>query len=161
MKRMYGVLLALVLLLSCTGCAAPQPEAEDEIFSFCYQNIRITPGEEAAPILAALGEPKGYTESASCAFDGLDKTYDYGSFCLTTYPLDGKDYVYLIWLVDDSVSTEDGIRLGDSQAEVEALCGGDCFQGGSAYIRTLGNSRCRILLTDGQVSSIQYEMLIQ
>lgn len=160
MKRISLILLAAVMLLSCVGCGTQNPDSQEENFSFTYNGTIITLGAEATSIIDALGEPKSYTDEPSCAFDGMDKTYYYGSFYLSTYPLDGKDYVYSIWFADDSVATNDGIKIGTTKAQVEAIYGADCFNGTTAYTQTRGSSKLTILTEDGMVSSIQYELIL-
>lgn len=161
MKKISILLLAAVMLVSLLGCDSSDATPRQDNFTFTYNGTQIMLNADAAPIVDALGEPKSYTEEPSCAFDGMDKTYYYGSFYLSTYPLDGKDYVYSIWFVDDSVATEEGIRIGNTQAEVEAACGIDCSNGSNAYTQTKENSRLTIILTGGLVSSIQYEVVIE
>ena len=156
MKRISIFLLAAIMLLSLVGCASTDIDPQEENFYFTYNGTKITLGAEAAPIIDALGEPRSYTEEPSCAFDGMDKTYYYGSFYLSTYPLDGKDYVYSIWFADDSVATNDGIRIGTTKAQVEAICGADCFDGTNAYIQVRGSFKLTVLMDEGAVSSIQY-----
>ena len=156
MKRISLFLLAAVMVFSLAGCGATEPNQQEENFSFTYNGTKITLDAEAAPIIDALGEPTSYTEEPSCAFDGMDKTYYYGSFYLSTYPLNGKDYVYSIWFADDSVSTNDGIRIGVSQEQVEAICGADRFDGTNAYIQVRGSFKLTVLMDEGAVSSIQY-----
>ena len=99
MKKIFALVLALMLVLTmaaCGGESAPettqpkvqgptQPDAGS--WKYAVRGVEIMMHAEAAPILAALGEPVSYTESASCAFTGLDKTYYYGGFYLETYPL--------------------------------------------------------------------------
>ena len=156
MKRISLILLTAVMLISLVGCGTDNPDLQEENFSFTYNSTKITLGGEAAPIINALGEPKSYTEEPSCAFDGMDKTYYYGSFYLSTYPMDGKDYVYSIWFADDTVATEDGIRIGSTQAQAEAIFGANCFHGTNVYTQNRGKSRRTVILEDGIVSSIQY-----
>lgn len=160
MKRISLFLLAAIILLSLVGCGSTDLDPQEENYSFTYNGTKITLGAEATSILNALGEPRSYTEEPSCAFDGVDKTYYYGSFYMSTYPLDGKDYVYSIWFADDSVATNDGIRIGTTKAQVEAICGADCFNGTNVYSQTQGITKLTILMEDGMVSSIQYELII-
>ena len=94
MKRISVFLLAAIMLLSLVGCGSTDIDPQEENFSFTYNGTKITLGAEAAPIIDALGEPRSYTEEPSCAFEGMDKTYYYGSFYLSTSPLNGKDFVY-------------------------------------------------------------------
>ena len=115
---------------------------------------------EATDIVAALGEPKSYTEETSCAFEGLDKTYFYGSFYLSTYPMGDKDFVYSVWFADDSVSTAEGIRIGSTKAQVESAYGTAAFNGSNAFVMTKGESTLTVILKDGEVSEIVYEITL-
>lgn len=157
---MKKTMLIMLALLCFTGCGSLAKAEEQEIVSFSYQNIRMTPHGEAAPVIAALGEPKTYTEEASCAFDGLDKTYYYGPFYFTTYPLDGKDYIHTLWFADDTVATEEGIRIGSTQELVEEAYGKAAFNGTNAYILVKGNSKLTVVITEGTVSNIRYDGML-
>ena len=157
MKKVVMILLALLCL---TGCASPKVPTGEEKFTFIYQGVAISPHGDAAPVIEALGEPKSYTEESSCAFEGLDKTYYYGSFYLSTYPMGGKDFVYVLWFADDTVTTAEGIRIGSTQAQVETAYGKDAFNGTNAFEMSKGSSKLTILITDGIVSGIRYEGII-
>ena len=158
MKRISLFLLAAIMLLSLVGCGSTDIDPQEENFAFTYNGTKITLGAEAAPIIDALGEPRSYTEEPSCAFEGMDKTYYYGSFYLSTYPMDGKDYVYNLWFADDGVSTDEGIRIGSTQSQVEDAYGKECFNGTNTFVLTNGQSRLVILIEDGKISSIRYEV---
>lgn len=135
------------------------PAAESYVFD--YNGTEIVMNANATEILAALGDPVSYTEEASCAFEGLDKTYYYGSFYLQTYPMGDEDFVYCVWLVDDSVTTPEGIYIGASQAEVENIYGAEGYNGSNAYIMTCGDSKLTVILKDGVVNSIQYDAIVE
>ncbi len=171
MKKLIIFALIACMLLSFAGCqsgseagastkpsenAGSQAEQTEKGFTFTYKGTEITMHAPAAPILAALGEPVKYTESASCAFDGLDKSYYYGSFYLDTYPKGEEDFVYGWWFADDSVSTEEGIYIGSSRAEVEKAYGTDGYNGTNAYVISRGGATLTVILEEGVVSSIQY-----
>ena len=175
MKKIFALILALTMVLTMAACGgettpettAPavqnntptQPDASS--WKYTVQGVDILMHADAAPILEALGEPVSYTEEASCAFSGLDKTYYYGGFYLQTYPLGDQDYVYSAWLVDDSSTTPEGIYIGATQAEVEAAYGADGFNGSNAYVMAGTTSTLTIILTDGIVSSIQYDAVVE
>lgn len=170
MKKLMIFAVIACMLLCFTGCqsggagvstepsenAGTQGGETEKGFTFTYKGTEITMHAPAAPILDALGEPVKYTESASCAFDGLDKSYYYGSFYLDTYPKDGEDFVYGWWFADDSVSTEEGIYIGSSQADVEAAYGTDGYNGTNAFVISRGGATLTVILEDGSVTSIQY-----
>lgn len=183
MKKICIFVLIACLLLGMTGCnsadapettgsnsttvpapSATEPEAtqgNEESFVFVYNGVEIRMHAPAAPIVQALGEPKSYTEEASCAFEGLDKTYYYGGFYLDTYPKGDEDFVYGMWFADDSVTTQEGIYIGCSQAQVEAAYGVDAYNGTNAYILTRGDGKLTVILEAGIVTSIQYEIVME
>ena len=128
-------------------------------YVFEYNGVKLPIGATAAPLLAQIGEHKGYTESTSCAFPGLDKTYFYGSFYLTTCPDPTGDTIFSIWIVDDSVSTAEGIYIGAPQKQVESVYGTAGYNGMNAFVMDKEGSRLTVIITDGVVSSIQYDMI--
>ena len=173
MKKIFCLVLALMLAMSMAACGGendpttapttgskePTPAADG--YKFSYKGAEIVMHADAAPILAALGDPKTYTEETSCAFDGKDKTYFFGSFYLQTYPIGEKDYVYGVWFADDSVMTDEGVYVGMSKKEVEAAYGTAGFNGSNAYIMTKGATRLTVILTDGVVSSVQIDAVVE
>ena len=175
MKKIFALILALTMvfaLAACGGETAPETTApasgtaapvtpDASSWKYTVQGIDIMMHAPAAPILEALGEPVNFTEEASCAFTGLDKTYYYGGFYLQTYPMGEEDFVYSLWLVDDSSTTPEGIYIGSTQAEVEAAYGAESFNGSNAYILQGTTSTLTIILTDGVVSSIQYDAVVE
>ena len=161
MKRISLFLLTAIVLFSLAGCGSTDIDLQEENFSFTYNGVKIMLGVEATPIIEALGEPRSYTEEPSCAFDGMDKTYYYGSFYISTYPLDGKDYIYNLWFADDGVATDEGVRIGSTQSQVEDAYGKECFNGTNSFVLTKGQSRLVILIEDGKVGSIRYEVILE
>ncbi len=151
--------LTLFLMLCLAGCADASAGKESN-FQFTYQGTVITMDEEAAPVTDALGEPQSYTEEVSCAFEGLDKTYYYGSFYLVTYPKEGVDHILRIWFADDSVTTQEGICIGATKADVEKAYG-DVFGDQNSGTLIRGDSKLTFILENDVVMSIQYETVIQ
>ena len=166
-------MMMVLTLAACGGETAPETTApvsggdvapvtpDASSWKYTVQGVDILMHADAAPVLEALGEPVSYTEEASCAFTGLDKTYYYGGFYLQTYPMGEEDFVYAVWLVDDSSTTPEGIYIGASQAEVESAYGADSFNGENAYILKGTTSTLTIIIEDGLVSSIMYDAVIE
>lgn len=162
MKPRYSLLLVLILALGLSACGLLESSSGNSSLPepvFTYNDIKITMNAEARPILDQLGGPFSYSETASCAFDGLDKTYYYGSFYMTTCPNGDVDYISTLWFADDSVATAEGICIGSTQEEVAAAYGEASFNGTNAYVMETSSTRLTILLTDGKVSSVQYEAI--
>lgn len=134
---------------------APTPKADSK-YVLSYQGCELPMNTDFAPLLAYLGEPASYFEAESCAFEGLDKTYTYSGFVITTRPDGDKDYVSSIVLTDDSVTTPEGVYIGSPAGDVTAAYG----QGDTAsdtllgYVR--GGTALNFILDGGKVISIEY-----
>ncbi len=181
MKKLICILLSLCLLLAMAACGnaqedpaanndapaqnqnkddKPATEIKEPGFVFTYNGTEISMNAPAAEILSALGEPKNYTEEPSCAFEGLDKTYYFGSFYLQTYPMADGDYIYCLWLADDTVTTAEGIYIGAPEDQVKAAYGEDSYNGTNAYVVTKGDSKLTVIMEAGTVSQITYDAIL-
>ncbi len=157
--KQYCFFLIVMLMLSFCGCTTASVDQQPN-FQFSYLDTVITMDAEAGPLIEALGGAKGFTETASCAFDGVEKTYYYGSFYLTTYPKDGVDRVSKVWFADDSVTTPEGICIGSSREEVQEAYGSEAT-GDDVFTLFQGNSILTILLDKDKVISVQYELMME
>ncbi len=167
MKKLIAILLAAAMMLCLAACQPTEtpenPDASKEpvqdSFTFTYKGTKIALHAPAEQVIAALGEPLEYSESTSCAFDGLDKSYKYSSFYLETYPIGDKDYVYGWWFIDDLVETDEGICIGSTKAAVDAAYGAENFNGSNAYTVKKGSGMLTIILEKDVVSSVQYAII--
>lgn len=166
--------LALLLALSLTACGGndaggqtsqggsggndpqiPAPAANSE-YVFIYHGCPLPMNAEFAPLLDYIGEPDSYFEAASCAFDGLDKTYTYSDMELITYPDEDKDYISSIRILSDAVSTPEGITIGSAPEEVEAAYGSEYEDFGTQFTYENGDARLSVLFEDGKAVSVEY-----
>lgn len=169
MKKLIAILLAMTLLCltACTPSVEDNTPDENntpvqDSYSITYNGTAIALNAPMAPIREALGEPKSYDESPSCAFEGMDKTYTYESMCIQTYSVDGTDYVYLVWFENDiheDAKTGEGIRIGSSAADVQAAYDAQYYNGSNAYVISKGSGQLTIILENDVVNSIQYSVI--
>lgn len=142
-----------------TAEAAPAQAAAGSgyVYTLTYKDasIDVTPDQNMAEVLAALGDADSYFEAASCAFEGLDKTYMYGHVEVDTYPQGEEDFISSIYFLDDLAVTNEGIKVGSGKDEMEAAYGTDYKTVGTECIYTRGNSELRIIVEGDKVSSIQ------
>jgi len=117
---------------------------------------------EAAPILGQLPEPKDTFEQGSCAFEGegMDITYFYPGFELTTYAYNDKDYVLSVVFTDDSVTTPLGVYIGGTSADIKKAYGADFTQKYAQLIYTSGQGSLIFTLEDDIITGIVYTMII-
>lgn len=125
-------------------------------YVFSYNGVDIAVDADAALVVDALGEPDSYFEAASCAFEGLDKVYTYASFEIETYPQGDKDYISSIVFKDDSVTTKEGICIGDSASKLADAYGSEgAEEVGKIVYEKDGMELCFIVDGDSIVS-IEY-----
>lgn len=136
-----------------------QQEVEETMDGYFFEvdGNSITTDMDMEPVLSALGEPNQYFEAASCAFNGLDKYYTYDHFEIDTYPDGEKDYISAIILIDDIVSTPEGIAMGAQREEVVATYGEDFEKNGSSYVYTKGTTHLSFVFEGNTVKNISYD----
>ena len=132
-----------------------QVEASAPLAFVTPGGVTVALNENMEDALSDLGDPLSYFESASCAFDGLDKQYTYSGFEITTRPEEDGDYVNSILLTDDSAATAEGVYIGCTPEQVSAAYGeGEETAGGLKYTR--GDTALSFIIEDGKVVSIEY-----
>lgn len=141
-----------------TGQSATTPngDAADDLFTFTYQSVKIAPFALADQVIDDLGEAMSYFEAESCAFAGLDKIYTYSSFEISTVPEGGEDHISLIVLLDDTVATEEGIRIGSTREDVIEAYGDEYELQGTALAYHRGESILLFLMEEDMVAAIEY-----
>ncbi len=130
------------------------PQAPDT-YLFQSGGCTMYVDQDMAEVLAVLEAAKSYFEAPSCAFEGLDKTYTYNGFIITTRPDGDKDYINSIELTDDSVTTAEGLYIGNTVAEVQAVLG-EGTPMGTAITYTKGNTVLQFVTENDVVTSICY-----
>lgn len=135
-----------------------QPEKKEwSGYKFQYGKHTLSVNDEVDKLVSSLGEPKKKTEYETKAFVGKQYVYEYDGMKIATYPGDTKDYVQSIMLTDPTISTEEGIKVGASQGELESAYGDALVeQDNGIWIATLGNTKIRFILLDGKVAAIDY-----
>ena len=175
MRRLILIIAVMLVFTGCSNAETTKPgnkEAADnttekssgattEGFSFDYNDVKIPMNVDAAPIVEALGESADYFEAASCAFQGLDKIYSYNGFELGTYPNGDMDYVSYVTLLDDSVSTNEGVYVGSALEEVTNAYGNEYSVEGSSYVYRLGESKLTFIVDVDTVTQITYSAIVE
>ena len=101
---------------------------------FAYRGVTMAPMMEAAPVLAALGEPLRYFEADSCAYQGKDLFYAYPGLELTVNEVEGAERITVIHLTDDTITTPQGLRINDEESKLLAALGGADEDGVYSYV---------------------------
>lgn len=129
-------------------------------YVFTYDGTEVSVDADASVYVAKFGEPSSYYETPSCAFDDLDKFYTYQGFELDTYYSNGSDLVLSVVLLDDTVSTTEGICIGDAQKKVAKVYGEASEQTDNSVSYQKDNMKLVFIFKDGVVAAIEYKSLV-
>ena len=126
---------------------------------FESRGVRVEPMMEAAPVLAALGEPLRSFEADSCAYLGKDVFYAYPGFELTVNQVEGVERITSIHVADDTVITPQGIRIYDEEEKLLSLLGGT--EDGGVYTYRSGRTELVVQVKEAEddlrrISNIEY-----
>ncbi len=154
-KKITAIIIVAFVLCVFVACADSDDE-QSKTYKFVYNGAELVPGEPFADAKEILGDPTNYYESASCAFDGIDKIYTYGSVQITVSEYKDKgDCVYSIVLLDDANATPEGIYVGSNKSSVVSALG-EGVDNGTSLIYTGGHTQLVLLIREDAVTSIQY-----
>jgi len=183
MRRLFAIVMAVLLLAAMTACAPkqpaqtqpqtqPQPQTEttegttqaqdpsDEGgFAFVLEGVELIPGEKFDA--AKLPEALSVFEVPSCAIEGTDNVYDYGVVEVTAFDDGTAPVIYSVFVKDVNTSTPEGLYQGDDLAKVEDLYGADYETNGAELVYTKGKTQLRIIMENDIVTSIEYRMVTQ
>ncbi len=99
-----------------------EPAEGDYVFS--YKGTDIVMFKELDELIDALGPANEEFKAPSCLFDGSDDfVYAYDGFDLNGTELDGEVLLVGVFLNDGTVETREGVKIGDTAAEVREAYG--------------------------------------
>lgn len=166
--RKMAVLLAVGIALSAAVPAqaglfdwfksSSETKEEKTAYAFVSNGTTILLDTEAAPVLKALGTPQQTFEQDSCAYQGKDKVYTYAGFQVGVYPVNGVDKISFVYLLDDTVSTPEGIKVGSSVDQVIQAYGKEYTEQFGTYRYTLGNTELSIYTMNKVVDAVEYQI---
>ena len=96
--------------------------AASDTYGLAYKGTTLTPGMDAQVAVNALGAGYIYNEVMSCAFNGMEKTYDYKEIVLFVDSREGKDKINTIEIKDASIDCG-GVKIGSTLDDVRKAYG--------------------------------------
>ena len=167
LRNFLILLLVAVICIALVACGGKEvsndssaesgaSQLSEEVYAFSYKGVQVKVDDVMSDLLTSLGEPTKYFESQSCAFQGLDKVYTYPNVIIRTYPKDGVDYVLNVEFRDDTVSTAEGVCIGDTKSKVESVYGEPTQKTDVSYSYTKGGSILSFIFEGDTVTSVTY-----
>lgn len=86
----------------------------------------------------------------------MDKIYTFPGFEMDTYSLEGVDYVSAVILLDDTVSTPEGVCIGDTPDKVKQAYGEPLEEQDTVLKYSKGDMNLQFILKNGTVASVEY-----
>ena len=191
MKKMFAVLLAMLMLLGLCACGntdkpqettapivtdAPvtEPAATEEgeldggfdigvvpVEPFVFTFNGVTLIPGTAYDASALPEPASVYQVPSCAIEGTDNVYNFDTVEITAFHDGTQEIIYSIAIFDPNVCTDEGLYLGDDTARVIELYGEDYTENGTAMVYTKGNTELTIILQNGFVVDMEFKWITE
>ena len=131
-------------------------EKKDNGFVFLYRGINVTPGQEFKE--KAIDEEASYMELESCAFDGNDKVYTYTDVEITVSEMKGKDVIYTIYFLNETISTTEGVKVSDEKAIMIERYGESYEKINNKYVYKKGDVIVSFIVENDTIVSIEYRV---
>lgn len=129
---------------------------KDKKYIFYAKQTEMKIGD-SADIVELLGTPMDVKESESCGgIAGTDRNYLFSGFRVYTTPSQSGDVVCKIELVDDSIKTPEGLKIGDSRDAVISTLGSPNAASDIALTYNGKGMTLKFILREGIVTNIQY-----
>ena len=153
MKRFISLALACLMLVFFVGC-----DKEEVNYSFKSGEVGFSVHHDADAVIEKLGDPIDLVETPSCGGgEEPDREYTYAGFKFNTVNENGLNKIVKIVLTDDSVSTPEGISIGDGREAVIETYGENFTENSSGTLTyTDGAVKLMFGITNGCVSAIHY-----
>ena len=157
MKKILCLILAIAALICVVGCKENQPADEKAAYTFVYNGQSFAIDGAAKSVIDAIGF-SAPSPVPTCGIGDMDRLYlsEGGGLQVRTYELDGVEYFYTIMILSDSVSTKEGIAIGDSQQKVIDTYGEPTQKDAAAYIYSAKGMTLTFFLQNEMVNKIVY-----
>jgi len=169
MKKIIVLIMATLLGIAMVACGnggetgqITQPPANDvQNHTFIFRNVEIPMGAHPDSVVLALGPPQHEMRQPNCAIEGEDvMRYFPGMVLSFTYPADGgAPFIASVRLMDDSLTTPEGLYIGAAADMVAQLYGQYDREVNGFYYFDQGRSTLEIAVENGVVMQITYQYL--
>ena len=173
MKKILAIFLCLLMMITLVACDSgkdksdgsggddtPKTTTAATSSSVKYYveagGVKIELGADADAVIKALGTPKATAEVGNCGGQGTLTKYTYASMEIYVLTSGTSKTIDQITLLDDSVSTPEGIKIGSTQQDVKTKCKTPTKSTDASYTYTSGKNNLKFNFRDGAVVGIDY-----
>ncbi len=133
-------------------------EKNKSSFSININNKKFNLGNNLSDL--NLPETDEIYEIDSCAFEGKEKTYTYDNFEITTYPHDNKEEIISVYFLNSEMTTEEGIKIGDTVELMKEKYGENFNQADNSYVYTNGDTTLTFIVNNNLITNIEYDLIM-
>lgn len=141
----------------------PDPEPDDTPQTPSSQEIRFgfdKLDSSAEDVISALGDPIDVTSAPACFSNGADsKIYTYENIRVECYVLNGEEKICAVTITGGDYSTDENIKIGSSQADVENAYGNG-ETAGEYTIYYNGDKELDVKYDNGSVCELMFYMSV-
>ena len=138
-KRILALAMCALLIFSLVACGDEGNDGSTTAPDYFIEHIgvKIEVGADAMPTIIRLGQ---YTreEGQACGTDEMDVYYTFSGFEIETHIKGGDEYIRRIRLLDDSITTPEGVTIGSTREDVVAAYGKGYTEGSGGAIKYEG-----------------------
>lgn len=132
------------------------PDVAISSYQFFFDGVSIKPTEPAEDARSLLDLAKETGEAPSCAFEGLDKVYYFDGFEIQSGLVNNVELITGVILLDETVETAEGLKIGMSLDEMVAIYGDDYREDFGQYVYEDEDVQLIVIVFDDTVISISY-----
>ena len=175
-KVLVGVIAIVVIAAICVGVylvingskeadvsaenSVSTAEANNEsALKLEYEGKNMTPGEVFSRDI--FGQEESFSEVPSCAGQGTDMVYNYGSYEITAYQDGDQEIIYSVYFIDDQVTTTEGVKISDDSSIMFEKYGDNYEQTGSQYTYKSVNIKLAFIIENNFITSITYTLVLE
>ncbi|MBO5883571.1 MAG: hypothetical protein J6Q78_04120 [Clostridia bacterium] len=161
-KRIFSSLLTLslavlLILTALVGCDKNENGTNgdtDKAFGVTVNGKSFSLGDSVSVLVDIAGEPQSIAEAGSCGDQGTLKKYTYSSMSVLVLENDKGSTIDYISLSNDLVTTDKGIRIGASKADVTEAYGDPNTDNGTNIQYISGEFALKFGIENDKVTSI-------
>ena len=165
-KKIVAIIIAVIVIIAVVAGIVASSKTKDIIEKdatqdpqqqFYFEQEGITKVELGSEFSREkYGQELEYSEIASCAFEGLDKTYRYEHYEITTFPEGEKDRVYSILFLDENVATTEGVKISDTYDDMVEKYSDNFEKEDNMYIYKKNKTQLQFIVENDVITSIEY-----
>lgn len=133
-----------------------EPPAVVDEYAFLHGSVVVQPTAPADDARTLLDQALETGEAPSCVFEGLDKVYYFDGFEIQSGLVNNVELITGVILVDSTVETREGLRIGMSKDDMLSIYGDDYREDFGQYIYEDDDVELIVIVFNDEVISISY-----